>query len=82
MWRNTGQPVRVFMLDGRACFPVIAAMMYWSWTTLYIAIGGLVFFGSISFFGLTVPAMIRLVRRWVAGRVRTAVPAWRRRRFA
>jgi len=82
MWRNTGQPVRVLMLDARACLPVVLAAVYWSWTTFYIAMAGFVFFSLISFFGLTLPALIRTVRRWVVGPVRTAVPTWRRRRFA
>ncbi len=82
MWRNTGQPVRVLMLDARACFPVVLAAVYWSWPTLYIAIAGFVFFSLISFLGLTLPALVRTVRRWVAGSVRTAVPVWRRRRFS
>ena len=25
MWRNTGQPVRILMLDARACLPIVAA---------------------------------------------------------
>jgi intracellular multiplication protein IcmT len=82
MWRNTGQPVRVLMLDARACFPVVLAAVYWSWPTLYIAIAGFIFFSLISFFGLTLPALVRTIRRWVAGSVRTAVPVWRRRRFS
>ena len=40
MWRNTGQPVRVLMLDARACLPILCVMVYWSWPTLYIAIIG------------------------------------------
>jgi intracellular multiplication protein IcmT len=82
MWRNTGLPVRVLMLDARACLPVLAVAVYWSWTTLYIAITGLVFFSIISFLGLTLPAMLRLLRRLLVGPVRTAVPVWRRRRLA
>ncbi len=82
MGRNTGQPVRVLMLDARACLPMISAAVYWSWTTLYIALAGFVFFSTISFFGLTLPAMMRLLRRWLVGPVRTAVPVWRRRRLA
>ena len=82
MWRDTGQPVRVLMLDARACFPILCAAVYWSWTTLYIAIIGIAFFGAISFAGLTLPAMFRLGRRWLVGRTRTAVPVWNRRRFA
>jgi intracellular multiplication protein IcmT len=74
MWRNTGQPVRIFMLDARACLPILCAAVYWSWPTLYIAITG--------FAGLTLPALWRVVRRWLVGRTRTAVPVWKRRRLA
>jgi len=82
MWRNSGQPVRVLMLDARACFPILTVCVYWSWTTLYIAVTGFVFFSLISFFGLTLPAMLRMLRRWLAGPIRTAVPVWNRRRLA
>ncbi len=82
MWRNTGHPARLVMLDARACLPLLGAVIWWSWTTLYLALFGVAFFGTLSFFGLTVPAMIRLTRRLVAGPVRTAVPVHKRRRFA
>ncbi len=82
MWRNTGLPVRLFMLDARACLPILCCLVYWSWTTLYIAVTGTAFFAVISFFGLTVPAMFRLARRLLVGPVRTAVPAWKRRRLS
>jgi intracellular multiplication protein IcmT len=82
MWRNTGQPVRLLMLDARACLPILSVMVYWSWPTLYIAISGVAFFSTISFFGLTFPAMLRLTRRALVGKVRTAVPVWNRRRLA
>ena len=82
MWRNTALPVRILMLDARACLPVLCFVVYWSWATLYVALAGTVFFGTISFFGLTVPALRRVLRRWLVGRLRPAVPAWRRRRLA
>ncbi len=44
MWRNTGQPVRIFMLDARACLPIVCAAVYWSWPTLYIGVIGFAFF--------------------------------------
>ena len=53
MWRNTGQPVRIFMLDARACLPILCAAVYWSWPTLYIGVIGFAFFAVISFAGLT-----------------------------
>jgi intracellular multiplication protein IcmT len=82
MWRNTGQPVRLLMLDARACLPILCVTVYWSWPTLYIAISGVAFFSTISFCGLTLPAMLRLTRRVLVGRVRTAVPVWNRRWLA
>ena len=60
----------------------LCVMVYWSWPTLYIAISGVAFFSTISFFGLTLPAMLRLTRRVLVGKVRTAVPVWNRRRLA
>lgn len=82
MWRNTGHPARLLMLDARACLPILIVTIYWSWATLYIAVIGVAFFSTISFFGLTLPAMLRLGRRLIVGPVRTAVPVWQRRRFA
>ena len=32
--------------------------------------------------GLTLPALWRMVRRWLVGGIRTAVPVWKRRRLA
>jgi intracellular multiplication protein IcmT len=82
MWRYTALPVKVAVLDARACIPVLIFVLYWSWTTAYIAIVGMMFFAVISWFGLTVPAVCRVIRRALVGSVRPAVPAWKRRRLA
>jgi intracellular multiplication protein IcmT len=82
MWRYTALPVKVAVLDARACIPVLVFVLYWSWTTAYIAIAGVLFFTVISWFGLTVPAVARLLRRVLVGSIRPAVPAWNRRRLA
>ena len=82
MWRDTGKPVKVGMLDALACFPLLVFIVYWSWTTFYIALIGVIFFSVISWAGMTVPATIRMVRRFLVGPFRPAVPAWKRRRFA
>ena len=77
-----GLPVRVLMLDARACLPILCFVVKWSWITFYIASFGFVFFSIISFFGLTLPAAVRLLRRFLVGATRPAVPAWKRRRLA
>ncbi|AHI27515.1 hypothetical protein CFR75_13090 [Komagataeibacter xylinus] len=82
MWRATAYPVRVFILDARSCFPILISVTHWSLTTLLIGVFGVVFFGTISFFGLTLPAAIRSIRRFLIGPVRTALPTWQRRRFS
>ncbi len=82
MWRDTGKPVKVWVLDARACFPFLVFVVYWSWTTFYIALIGVIFFSVISWAGMTVPATIRMVSRLLVGPFRPAVPAWKRRRFA
>ena len=82
MWRYTALPVKVAILDARACIPVLVFVLYWSWTTAYIAIAGVAFFTVISWFGLTVPAVVRVIRRGLVGGVRPAVPAWKRRHLA
>ena len=82
MWRATAFPVRLFILDARTCLPMVLAIVHWSWTTLMIAVFSVSFFGVISFFGLTMPASLRVMRRWLGGSVRTAKPTWKRRRYS
>jgi intracellular multiplication protein IcmT len=82
MWRNTAFPVRIWLLDARACFPLLVFVLYWSWTTAYIALAGITFFTIVTWCGLTVPTMLRLLRRKLVGPVSPAVPAWKRRRLA
>ena len=82
MWRDTGRPVKLVFLDARACLPILVFVVYWSWTTFYIAATGVVFFSVISWAGLTVPSTLRMIRRGFVGPYRPAIPAWKRRRFA
>jgi len=58
-----------------------SGVTYWSWTTLYIGVLGTVLFATISFFGLTLPAALRTVRRLLTGPVRSGRPTWKRRRY-
>ena len=51
MWRDTGRPVMVVFLDARACFPLLVFVVYWSWTTFYIAATGVIVFSVISWAG-------------------------------
>ncbi len=81
MWRATALPVRVLFLDGRVCLPLLVFVVYWSWATFWVAMSGMAFFSVVSWAGLTVPAVLRIVRRWLVGPVRKAVPEWKTRRL-
>ena len=49
---------------------------------LGMAVFGMVFFGIMSFFGLTLPSFLRVLRRLIIGNIRPALPVWKRRRLA
>jgi intracellular multiplication protein IcmT len=82
MWRYTGRPVMLFVLDARAAFPLLLFVVWWAWWTFYLAVASMVFFTVINWFGLTVPAFFRMARRLIVGPVRPAVACWHRRRLA
>jgi intracellular multiplication protein IcmT len=50
--------------------------------TFYVALAGIVVFAVLEWLGLTFPAAVRTVRRWIVGNRRPAIPTWKKRRFA
>jgi len=54
MWRNTALPVRIVFLDG-GLPALLVFVVYWSWATFYIAIGGMAFFTIVSWRGSRSP---------------------------
>ena len=82
MWRNTMRPVRLYAIDARALIPIMLFLLHWRLSTLYFAAAGIALFVVLEWFGLTFPAAVRTIRRCIVGRVRPAVPAWKKRRFA
>lgn len=82
MWRNTMLPVRILVVDARALVPVMIFVVHWRLSTLYFALAGIVVFAALEWFGLTFPAAIRTIRRLAVGRLRPAVPSWKKRYFA
>jgi intracellular multiplication protein IcmT len=82
MWRNTMLPVRVYVIDARVLIPLMIVLVHIRLWTLYLAIGGIAAFTALEWLGLTFPAAVRTARRWIVGRHRPAIPAWKKRRFA
>ncbi len=82
MWRNTMMPVRIYVVDARALIPVMIFMLHWRLGTLYLAGAGIALFTVLEWFGLTFPAGRRTIRRLLVGRIRPAIPSWKKRRYA
>lgn len=80
MWRDTGRRVGFFGLDAWCVAPLALWALHWRWWTFYAAVAGVVFFGVLQRFGMTVPASIRWLRSAVAGRDRSGTP-WAKRAY-
>ncbi len=82
MWRNTMLPIRIYIADARALIPMMVVLVHIRLWTFYIALAGIAVFAVLEWLGLTYPAAVRTVRRMIVGRRRSAIPAWKKRRFA
>lgn len=82
MWGNTMLPVRIYVVDARVLIPLMVLLCHIRIWTLYVALAGIAMFTVLEWLGLTFPAAVRTGRRWIVGRRRPAIPAWRTRRFA
>ena len=82
MWRNTMLPIRIYIADARALIPMMVVLVHIRLWTFYIALAGIAVFAVLEWLGLTYPAAVRTVRRLIVGRRRSAIPAWKKRRFA
>jgi intracellular multiplication protein IcmT len=82
MWRNTMLPIRLWVIDARALIPALVFVMHWSLLTLKIAIAGILLFAALEWFGIRFGTALRIVRGWLYGPLRPAMPARRQRRWA
>ncbi len=82
MWRDTMLAVRLGPCDARVLITSVLWLAHMRWWTFTVALGGAVVFSALEYLGLSLPALVRSLRRLVAGRTRPAVPYRRKRRFA
>ena len=82
MWRNTMLPIRIYVVDARALIPLMVVLVHIRCGPSISRLRGMVVFAVLEWFGLTFPAAIRTLRRWIVGRRRPAIPTWKKRRFA
>ena len=80
-WRDSMRPARLFGLDARLIWMVVAFLFCIGKTTFILLIVSLAAFIILERRGLNLPAAVRLLRCRLVGDRRSAVPAIRRRRL-
>lgn len=77
-WRDSARPIRFFIWDGKAAFPMILPFMYmriWTWV---LAIVAMMFFTILNRYGFSPVVFLRWLRSKVAGPRKIAKPSWER----
>jgi len=78
-WRDSARNPKFFIVDYRACFPLLALLFHISWSTLIFAILGTIFFTALNYYGFTIPVFLRWIRTTLAGPYKPSLPWWMRR---
>jgi intracellular multiplication protein IcmT len=75
-WRDSARYPKLFFLDARAVFPLIAFLLHIKLWTFIIAMIFTVFFSVLMRFGFTISVFRRFIRAYVGGKRKTAKPWW------
>lgn len=79
-WYNTGRPVRLAGIDGRAMFFFVLLLYHVTWWTFGLACSVVIFLVALERRGYSVPNALRRLRTVLIGRHRPAVSGRRRGR--
>ena len=77
-WRDSARPIKFFMLDGKAVFPLFLVFVWPRLWTAVVALIGLIFFSVMLRFGFTPMVFLRATRCFFAGRRIHSTPWWER----
>ena len=77
-WRDSARNVRFWIVDYRACFPLLIFIFHISWLTFALAIVAILFFSALERYGFTVAVFSRWLRAFIAGPRKIAQPWWKR----
>lgn len=75
-WRDSARSVKFFIWDGKAAYPIVIFLVHMSLLTLGIALGTMLFFTVLNYFGYTITVFFRVLRNWIAGSRKAAIPWW------
>jgi len=77
-WRDSARDVKFFILDGKTAFPMLLFLVYMRVSTFIIAVCATLFFTVLHRFGFSTTVFFRLVRAFIAGKRKIAIPWWDR----
>lgn len=75
-WRDSARPIKFFMWDGRAAFPVVIFFLHIAWWTFFLTAFLIVFFSILNRYGFSPIVFARWFRTLIAGNRKMAVPWW------
>ena len=77
-WRDSARSVRLWIVDFRACFPLLLFLFHIRLWTFITALVITIFFAGLERYGFSVGVFGRWLRSYIAGPRRVAQPWWRR----
>lgn len=75
-WRDSARPVKFFIWDGKAVFPILLFFLHMKLWTLIVALLAVSFFTIINRYGFTPMVFLRWLRATVAGPRKMSIPWW------
>ena len=76
-WRDSARNVRLWLVDFRACFPLLFMLFHIRLWTFLIAVIATVFFTALERYGFSLAVFGRWLRSYIAGPRKIAQPWWR-----
>ena len=75
-WRDSARGAKLWIFDANAAFPLLIMAFHITWYTIAFAVSAMLFFTILSKYGITIPVFLRMIRSFLAGPRKIAVPWW------
>ena len=75
-WRDTARPVKLWIVNSNATFPIVFALFHIRWWTMSLALAAVVALSVLEYYGFTIVVFGRYLRNLLAGSRRLAIPWW------
>lgn len=75
-WRDSARPIRFFIWDFRAAFPMLLFLLHIKLWTFCVALLGMGFFTILNRYGFSPIVFLRWLRSTLAGPRKTSMPWW------